>query len=452
MVTKMKRNQWIVAAVVFAVLFLLSLTLFLLCPAGTCATRTGRLLQAWELVPDEANLPAAELLCNLVFALLLSAAAGRLSAGKKLGTSIPVAAALLALYIPLFFGWGTDFVLPEGENRAMAQRPVLEETTLSAYPAEMDGYLADNVPFRKLWLRFSGLVKYGVFHSSQKTLALPGKDGWIYYGGTGISKGEDPVADYQKTNLFTEAELEGLCSSLQGFKNYLDSRGIAFRLMINLNKSHIYPEHLPDWLKEGEGMTRAEQLIDFLQAHTDIEIVYPKEALLEAKEDYLLYVPTDAHWNVVGAYVGFTELMRSLDSGFQAVPIADIDPVYYRGDSADVSNIVNAAWLTDNQWATTNYKPDIATEWTYRTPENSSTYSKNDKGNGEKILVYHDSYMNQMMPYIGKEYSAGEFIEKDFAITEADIGEKTPDVVVFEILERMLNKYTEDLSYWQKYA
>ena len=36
-------------------------------------------------------------------------------------------------------------------------------------------------------------------------------------------------------------------------------------------------------------------------------------------------------------------------------------------------------------------------------------------------------------------------------ITEDDIEEKAPDIVVFEILERMLNNYTDDLRYWQKY-
>ena len=86
-----------------------------------------------------------------------------------------------------------------------------------------------------------------------------------------------------------------------------------------------------------------------------------------------------------------------------------------------------------------------------RTEDDSSLYINNDKGNGEKILVYHDSYMNQMMDYIGKEYNISEFFEKEFNITEDDIEEKAPDIVVFEILERMLNNYTDDLRYWQKY-
>ena len=220
--------------------------------------------------------------------------------------------------------------------------------------------------------------------------------------------------------------------------------------MINLNKSHVYPEYFPDEFVKSN-TTRAEQVINYLNKHTNIPIVYPRDALLKEKERYLLYVPTDAHWNTVGGYVGFRELIKSLEPDKTFPDISDIAPVYTKTEWADVSNIINAAWFTDNLWTTTSYRPEIKTEWTSRTDTNSSLYIHNNTGNGKKLLVYHDSYMNQMMDYLGKEYTDCEFIEKEFDITEADILEKNPDIVVFEILERMLNNYREELRYWQKY-
>lgn len=364
---------------------------------------------------------------------------------------IPVMFVGAVFLFPLLVGWKTEANIDDTENRGMAEKPIWGSCELSEYIDEWGNYIVDNVPFRKLWLRNNGLVKYGIFHSSLNKLSMPGKDGWIYIGSTGTNPKEDTIADYKKTNLFTERELKDLAKSLNGFKNYLESQQIEFRLLITLNKSHIYPEHLPENLIVGEGMTRAEQVIEYLQYETDIEVVYIKDALLKEKENYELYCPTDAHWNTVGGYVGFRELMKSFESNKTYPEIADINPVYERTNWADVANIANAAWFTNNRWSTTTYKDEIVTEWIPRSESDSSAYIVNLQGNGKNILVYHDSFMNQMMTYLGKEFSRCEFIEKEFDIAEEDILEKNPDVVVFEILERMLNNYRDELRYWQKY-
>lgn len=443
----MKKRAFIIAAAVFIILLLAGMICIISVSDVETCTLIGKVIgNISEDTVMQRNLEIGvwTIICILGFIITYFCTAKSHEGGRAV-----IASFLIVIFFPVLIGWGTDFPLEDTENRSMAEKPSLESTEKTEYFSQMDSYLADHVPFRKIWLRNNGLIKYGVFHSSMKILSMPGKNGWIYYGSSGKGEGEDPVADFEKTNLFTDEQLKDLGDSLQGFKNYLTSQGIDFRLMINVNKSHIYPEYLPDEVWEGEGLTRAEQVIEYLKKNTDIEVVYPKDALLANKEKYLLYCPTDAHWNTVGGYIGFTELMKSIDPSFEVTPIEDIDPVYERTNWGDVANIINAAWFTDNQWTTTSYKIDIQTEWIDRA-ENGH-YINNSSGNGQKILVYHDSYMNQMMEYIGKEYSGSEFIEKQFNITESDIEKKAPDVVVFEILERMLNNYMDDLRYWQKY-
>lgn len=366
----------------------------------------------------------------------------------SLGNLIIIGIFLCVIFMPLYVGWGTDFMWEDTENRSMADKPTFELESIDTYCEKMNAYFSDNVPFRKAWLRCNGAIRYGIFKSSNNALSLPGKDGWIFYGDSG---GENSVADYMQTNLFSQEQLKDLCASLQGFKNYLDSQGIEFRLMINLNKSHIYLEYMPDSINAGTGITRAEQLIEYLECNSDIEVVYPKNALIEAKEDYLLYCPTDAHWNTIGGYIGFMELQKSINPEFEALPISEISPQYSTSNWGDVANIINAAWFTNNIWTTSSYKEECILEWKYRTDEDPITYVRNSHGNGLKLLTYNDSYMNQMQEYLAKEYSLCEFVEKDFTIEESEILSINPDIVVFEILERMLNQYSEELRYWQKY-
>lgn len=444
----MKPAQKIVAAISFS--FLLLITLFLTAPSDSYITYIGKWMVDQSNTNNTSIISHIEFCAYIVLGILTTIFFTFICRNCTFAHIFPACIVCLTLYIPLLFGWSTDFAWDDTENRTKAEKPHLSLHTITAYPNEMNSYLSDHVPFRKAWLRLNGLIKYGVFHSSQNILTIPGKDGWIYIGGNGINAGENPPADYKKTNLFTQDELEDLCKSLQGFKNYMDSQGVEFRLMITLNKSHIYPEHLPDWFQEGNGPTRAEQVIEYLQKHSDIEIVYPKKALLKAKDSYLLYVPTDAHWNTVGGYIGFIELMKSLNPSFDPPLISDINPIYLRTNWADVANLVNAAWFTDNQWSTTSYKPEIGFEWTHN--ESGHTVLINHNALDVKMVAYHDSYLNQMMEYLGKEFAYTQCIEKNFNITEEDITSLNPDIVVFEILERMINNYTSELSYWQKYA
>lgn len=445
----MKKNAFQTGIIVFFILLITGVLLLLAIPDFYKYNIVGKFV--YKFTENVVVIQVIEFLAWILACIFGFAITYFFANKSSMKYSVPISLLMLVLFAPAIFGWGIDFPLEDTENRTMAEKPTVKQVALADYFAQMDEYISDHVPFRKLWLRSNGAVKYGMFHSSLKILSMPGKDGWIYIGNSGEGVGEDPIADYEKTNLFTEEELEDLASSLQGFKNYLNMHGKEFRLMINLNKSHIYPEHLPDEVWEGEGETRAEQLISYLNDNTDIETVYPKDALLENKNDYLLYCPTDAHWNTVGGYIGFCELMKSINPEFEETSIKEINPVYAKSNWGDVANIVNAAWFTDNEWTTTSYKPDIQLEWTYRTEEDSSLYIHNENGNGQRLLVYHDSYMNQMMEYLGKEYTDSEYIEKEFNITEQDIESKNPDIVVFEVLERMLNNYTEDLRYWQKY-
>ena len=113
----------------------------------------------------------------------------------SLGNLIIIGIFLCVIFMPLYVGWGTDFMWEDTENRSMADKPTFELESIDTYCEKMNAYFSDNVPFRKAWLRCNGAIRYGIFKSSNNALSLPGKDGWIFYGDSG---GENSVADYTK--------------------------------------------------------------------------------------------------------------------------------------------------------------------------------------------------------------------------------------------------------------
>ena len=88
-------------------------------------------------------------------------------------------------------------------------------------------------------------------------------------------------------------------------------------LMMPSNKEVIYSNFMPASVKRKSTYNRYDQLYDYLEANTDLDICYPKAELLRQRDHYsgkfTLYYPTDSHWNRLGQYVGVQELLNVTD-------------------------------------------------------------------------------------------------------------------------------------------
>jgi len=83
-----------------------------------------------------------------------------------------------------------------------------------------------------------------------------------------------------------------------------------YKILIGPDKDTIYPEYLPDWAYPVQ-YTRYNLLMD--SANSDIYL-NAADKLLAAKKIYHapLYYKTDHHWNSLGGWVAFNELLKSL--------------------------------------------------------------------------------------------------------------------------------------------
>lgn len=362
---------------------------------------------------------------------------------KKSTAFIYNAALIILIMCPviLFLLFGKYIHSENNENRALKEMPAFSVFDISSYPSEFEAFFEDNLPFKNSLVLVNSYTNYKVFKTSNSPNVIVGRDGWLFYKGA-QNFGENPVADYQGSNLYTDAELEIIAENMQAAKEALESRGIKFALLLIPNKERVYDKYMPASYGEAAQNNRMEQVADYLVRNTDIRVVNITEELkeyAESPENGRIYYKYDTHWNHTGAYIAAQIMGREL--GFELPDISSLTENLVDAPSMDLAvqlsmqSVLNEGKIavyegfTDrNIKSTTN---EAVTEFNFRD-------ISADAG-GEKLLILGDSFSGTLGRYMSAGY------EETCAIfnnnyTAKILDEYKPDVVVFETVERFIDK------------
>ena len=202
------------------------------------------------------------------------------------------------------------------ENRTLASFPELSLANLEQIPVQFEAFYNDHVPFKNLFVRAKTKIDLELLGESSVSTVTVGKDNWLFY--TVEEKGEDALADYQKTNLYTDDEIAAIGGQIRDAKEWLGARGIRFFVFEAPNKETIYGEYMPDKIRTYGEQSRLDQAIPQLR-EMGLPIQDLKPALLEAKENWQIYYKYDTHWNQLGSFVGSQEIAQALSVSTSAV-------------------------------------------------------------------------------------------------------------------------------------
>ncbi len=362
---------------------------------------------------------------------------------KKSTAFIYNAALIILIICPviLFLLFGKYIHSENNENRALKEMPAFSVFDISSYPSEFEAFFEDNLPFKNSLVLVNSYINYKVFKTSNSPNVIVGRDGWLFYKGA-QNFGENPVADYQGSNLYTDAELEIIAENMQAAKEALESRGIKFALLLIPNKERVYDKYMPASYGEAAQNNRMEQVADYLVRNTDIRVVNITEELKEYAEspgNGRIYYKYDTHWNHTGAYIAAQIMGREL--GFELPDISSLTENLVDAPSMDLAvqlsmqSVLNEGKIAvyegftyRNIKSTTN---EAVTEFNFRD-------ISADAG-GEKLLILGDSFSGTLGRYMSAGY------EETYAIfnnnyTAKILDEYKPDVVVFETVERFIDK------------
>lgn len=322
------------------------------------------------------------------------------------------------------------------ENRKLNSKPKFEFATITSYPQNFDNYYNDHLPFRNELREIWTNLNYELFNTTVDNRVLIGKDGWLFY------RGDQTIEQTRGVINYTDKEKEDILSKLQNNVDKLKENGIETYVLVLPNKENVYKEKLPNNISIEKDRTKAEKLIDYIKQNSDINIVYPKEELVEAKEKYQVYRKYDTHWNKVGACIGTICLQRAIDSNFsyslEDITIEEIE-------EKDLNDLANFASLNEELFENIIRVSNFNTEVEYTKVEGSKyeEYVSNSK-NDKTILFIGDSFRTDMVEYLSKLYKRVIFVHRDH-YTKSSIEEISPNIVVIETVERYSDSISKQL-------
>ncbi len=192
--------------------------------------------------------------------------------------------------------------------------PNFQRTELQQIPETIQNFFNQNFGLRQLMISAKYKIEQDVLKAPRSLamlndpsdLFLDGKNGFLFLNP--IVPG-DHIRDYN-TVFFTNQELETIKKNLERENEWFKQRSIPYFIVIAPDKETIYPEYYP-FPNHLLTNYKLEQLKNYLPKFSNLNLIDLKEALIDQKqEDKLIYYKGDTHWNQIGAFLGYQEIMR----------------------------------------------------------------------------------------------------------------------------------------------
>ena len=369
---------------------------------------------------------------------------------KKTISRIDASAHLMRLFVALFFIilWLpiVQMNLPllseatSYEKRKLAEKPGIWKMIVpSLYVEAYDRYFNDRYGFRVSLIRLNSLFHLKVFHTSTRPDAIIGKHGWLIYNSPtdGVS-----LKDYCGNANFSESELKQIKSRIIFIHEELKKRKIHFLIVVAPNKHTIYPEYLPFNIRQPQGKkTRLDQVAQALN-NSDVDFIDLRFCLQDKKKhtDYPLYYRTDTHWNDLGAFFAYEEILTHLRRTYPGIKQLGLDDFIVRSENnrgtGDMAYFLNLQGLMSDTRIQLMPKMKFTAVPVPMTGMGQIIFQVPNL-DLPVLVMFRDSFTTPLIPYLSESFSKSIYIggqKINFPVIERE----KPAIVICELVERYL--------------
>lgn len=366
---------------------------------------------------------------------------------KRKGNIVFVVLFFLLLLFPVFTFMPKREV-SYSENRMLTALDLSNAPGIGAKIDMAEHWFEDHLGFRDEMFKYVMGAKYYMFGVINYLDMTEGYDGHWY------SVDRYQEMDYTGVDPYlTEEKLEVEVNGLVKVNEWMKEHDTPFVIMINPDKIEVEDQWLPKrYIKNTDGF-RSDRFARALRKE-GIPVVLSKEALLAYEGDeHLFWDSTDVtHWNYIGAFLGYEDLMEELVK-YKDVPVMSYEDFDFEEETIDSSFIWGIKWEdTSLVWNIDNSMIDKDSDL----PEELSyvqTYyhfhNSDLEDEGSKILIAGDSYIEEyLMDPLKHSYTDIYFVigyqNRDAILQMTEMIE--PDVVLFEWASRMYPRMNEGVG------
>lgn len=332
----------------------------------------------------------------------------------------------------------------EGEKRTGVSFPDIRADldSISAFPDEFERFFKDRFGLRDLLVRNYSLLKWKVFRASISPKVVVGKEGWLYFNGDPEAMDANPIADFRGIEPLKPFELESLRWTFQGQAKWLNKSGIKYLLVVLPSKTGICPEYLPAVYTRSGAPRWREQFVSYLQKYTDVSVLDAGPSILEAQKANRVFMKTDTHWNDLGAYETYRDIVEVLSTwfpGMEPIPETSFDVRERMENGSDLARLLH---LDD---VILEHQIRLVPRFALRSPNRPETdhprarvFGGTDDNDQPTAYVYRDSFTDHLIPFLGEHFREVEYEWGQVGAKMRGIEERKPDVVLQIAADRIL--------------
>lgn len=270
-----------------------------------------------------------------------------------------------------------------------------------------------------------------------------GSDGWMFYLEQFSAKsfrGLDPMKS---------RELQLWRLHFENRRTQFAARGIDYVLVIVPEKQSVLLDLLPSILKGPVGPSRTDQIMELLARQTAVDLLDLRERMrdLAAESHYPVYHRTGTHWNELGAFLAYRELLIHLQKSYPALepwPLERFDVRYRWGESRGLPAILRIHDLVEDEYVDlVPIVPRVARDagsegrrfFATRFPKQgnwTNGYARRRTGrkNLPRAVFLHDSFLaNYMEPFLSEHFEEVTYHWRSDLPLEK-VAAEAPDIVI----------------------
>jgi hypothetical protein len=323
---------------------------------------------------------------------------------------------------------------------------------LDKFPKQFSDYFDDTLKIKDKLILMNSLFKIKILNGSTiNSKVIIGSDGWLFLK-------TEPFEYYQNKSLYSFYQLVLLQAVLKRRAHWANEHGMKFYLVIAPNKHFIYTEHLPSEFQNEPELDRTDEIMAFMKPDTEVNIIDLRNVLRQHKNPIPLYNKTDNHWNDLGAYYAYTEIIQRLKKDFPSVG-SPLKLNSFRIDSSKVAAGLEAMLLDMEEWYTDkkiklipqfkekgvngkkmNYK---FIGW-FPLPDEYEIDKETGNATLPSIVVIRDSYTDYLIPFLKEHFKRSVFIFDAWRYKENRniINKEKPNIVMLIVLDNGINGIT----------
>lgn len=346
--------------------------------------------------------------------------------------------------LPVKYKFVSSNIISERDSRALVKKFKFNEPW--QFTESFTKFYDKNFKGRDYYYNLYTKLMIDFFGTSPIDEVSLGKSKWLFLGSSSALK------DYLNISRLGPSEINEIKDQLEDNKGFLDSLSIKYLVVVVPNKHSIYTEYLKDRFFQNETPSNLEMLDSTLQCRSVPFLNLTSALHIEKDKTFDLYYNSDSHWNDFGAYIGFKNIVKSLNKiGIDKVKESCYSQIkfknvvnYYNNDLSEMLLRIDAyrcnATIIDTSSVYFTIKEDLkptnVPKQFYHRPEWYSLQSVNSS-KPYYLMIFRDSFTSHLQRYFSNAYGKCWYIWEP-QIDKIKILVERPDVVLQIIVERNL--------------